>query len=119
MTQRAGDWFKQALRDPEQSMACSAARQAAEKAVKALHLHVGQEAWEHMVARLLQELPESLQVPQELVEKGKVLDNFYVPSRYPNGHPEGAPFEHYGPLRSKMAVDYASEIIEFVHSQMA
>lgn len=73
----------------------------------------------YLVARLLQELPQSLQVPQELVEKGKVLDNFYVPSRYPNGHPEGAPFEHYGPLQSKMAVDYASEIIEFVRLKMA
>ena len=62
---------------------------------------------------------KSLQVPQELVEKGKVLDNFYVPSRYPNNHPEGAPFEHYGPLQSKMAVEYASEIVEFVRSQMA
>jgi len=129
MPQRAGDWLKQALRDLEQAKdsaqwgrhewACFAAQQAAEKAVKALHLFSGQEAWGHLVARLLQELPQSLQVPQELVEKGKVLDNFYVPSRYPNGHPEGAPFEHYGPLQSKMAVDYASEIIEFVRSKMA
>jgi hypothetical protein len=33
-----------------------------------------------------------VQVPDDLVEKGKVLDNFYVPTRYANGHPEGAPF---------------------------
>ena len=72
-----------------------------------------------MVARLLQELPELTTVPQQLIEKGRVLDNFYVPARYPNGHPEGAPFEHYGPLQSQEAIRYAGEIIELVRSQMA
>ena len=50
------------------------------------------------MARLLREL--TVTVPNDLIEKGRVLDNFYVPSRYPNGHPEGAPFEHYGPIQS-------------------
>ena len=70
-----------------------------------------------VVARLLRELPVS--VPEALIERAKVLDNFYVPSRYPNGHPEGAPFEHYGPLQSEEAIRYAGEIIEFVRVQMA
>ena len=129
MTNRAMDWFNQAVRDLEQAQdsqqaerhewACFAAQQAAEKAVKALHLHLGQGAWGHMVARLLQELPESTTVPQQLIEKGRVLDNFYIPARDPNSHPEGAPFEHYGPLQSEEAIRYAGEIIEFVRSQMA
>jgi HEPN domain-containing protein len=97
--------------------ACFAAQQAAEKAVKALHLSRGQEAWGHVVARLIRELP--LAVPQDLVEKGKVLDNYYVASRNPNGHPEGAPFEHFGPLQSNQAIQYAGEIIAFIRSQMA
>jgi len=33
-----------------------------------------------------------------------------IPPRYPNGHPEGAPFEHYGPLQSEEAIRYASEV---------
>ena len=52
-------------------------------------------------------------------EKGRVLDNFYIPTRYPNGHSEGAPFEHYGPLQSDEGIQYASEIVEFARSQMA
>jgi len=129
MTNRAMDWFNQAERDWEQAQdsqqaerhewACFAAQQAAEKAVKALHLHLGQEAWGHMVAMLLQELPESVTAPPQLVEKGRVLDNFCIPTRDPNSHPEGAPFEHYGPLQSEEAIRYAGEIIEFVRSQMA
>lgn len=53
------------------------------------------------------------------VEKAKVLDNFYAPTRYANGHPEGAPFEHYGVLQSKEAIRYAGEILEFVGPRLA
>jgi HEPN domain-containing protein len=60
-----------------------------------------------------------VQVPDDLIEKGKVLDNFYVPIRYANGHPEGAPFEHYGPLQSTEAITYAREIIGFVRAHLA
>jgi HEPN domain-containing protein len=129
MPNRAQDWLNQALRDVEQAedsrqagrheWACFAAQQAAEKAVKALHLHLGQEAWGHVIARLLQQLPETAPVPEALVEKARVLDGFYIPPRYPNSHPEGAPFEHYGPLQSQEAIRYVRQILEFVRAQMA
>ncbi len=129
MPNRSRDWFKQAVRDLEQAQdsmeadrhewACFAAHQAAEKAVKALHLYHHQEAWGHVVARLLGQLPRDVSVPDRLIEQGRVLDNYYIPSRYPNGHPEGAPFEHYGPLQSEEAVRYAGQIIEFVRHHMA
>lgn len=127
MGNRALDWLAQADRDLEQAedsrraerheWACFAAQQAAEKAVKALHLHLRQEARGHVVARLLRDLPVG--VPEELVDRGKVLDTFYVPPRYPNSHVEGAPFEHYGPLQSEEAIDHARKILGFVRSQMA
>ena len=54
MPNRSLDWLRQADRDFEHAIdsrhaerhewACFAAQQAAEKAVKALHLHVGQKA---------------------------------------------------------------------------
>lgn len=129
MSDRSLDWLKQGFRDLEQARdsrrdgrhewACFAAHQASEKAIKALHLHLGQEAWGHIIAKLLIELPAEVSTGEELVEKGRVLDNFYVPTRYPNGHSAGAPFEHYGPLQSEEAIQYACEIIEFIRSQMA
>jgi len=103
--------------DERHEWACFAAQQAAEWAVKALHLHLGQEAWGHVVARLLGEL--AVEVDRSLVEKAKVLDNFYVGTRYPNGHIEGPPFEHYGEIQSGDAIRHASEILEFVRAQVA
>ncbi|HLA89316.1 MAG TPA: HEPN domain-containing protein [Gemmatimonadaceae bacterium] len=127
MANRARDWFAQAERDLDQARssrrdgrhewACFAAHQAAEKAAKALHLESNQEAWGHVVARLL----ESLRIPvtPDLVDKARSLDAAYVPTRYPNGHPAGAPFEHYGDLQSSQAIEYAGEILEFVRSHLA
>lgn len=129
MPNRARDWLNQAERDLDQAQAsrdaehhewaCFAAHQAAEKAVKALHLACGQEAWGHVVARLLAELPPMVSAPDELRQKARVLDNFYIPTRYPNSHAEGAPFEHYGPLQSEEALRYAGEIIDFVRRHLA
>lgn len=126
---RYQDWWRQAQRDfdvaelsqraDRHEWACFAAHQAAEKAVKALHLFHGQEAWGHVVARLLQELPPAVRPPPLLVEQARGLDAYYVPTRYPNGHPEGAPFEHYGPLQSQQALSYAREILEFVRAHLA
>jgi len=127
MSNRCQDWLKQAEKDLQHAQlslehgdyewACFAAHQAAEKAVKALHLFLGQEAWGHVVAKLLRELP--IPVSEELIERGKVLDGYYIPPRYPNGFPEGAPFEHFGSLQAREALQHARSILEFIRSQMA
>jgi HEPN domain-containing protein len=130
MPNRSKDWFNQAMRDLEQARdslqagrhewACFAAHQAAEKAVKALHLRLGQEAWGHVIAQLLRELPpETPAPPKDLIERAMVLDNFYISTRYPNAHPDGAPFEHFGSLQSEQALEHAGAILEFVRSKMA
>ena len=59
MPNRSEDWLNQAVRDLEQAKisqksehhewACFASHQASEKAVKALHLFHGQEAWGHVI----------------------------------------------------------------------
>jgi len=126
---RSLDWLSQATHDLGQAeesraagrheWACFAAQQSAEKAANALNLSLGQESWGHVVARLLLDVPAVGAVPADLIEKAKVLDNLYIPSRYPDSHPEGAPFEHYGPLQSTEALRYAGEILEFVRLALA
>jgi len=126
MAERSGDWFAEAMQDLEAAAAmvraghhewaCFVAQQAAGKAVKAVHLRRGQEPWGHRVARLLEELGDA---PRDLIEKGRTLDAYYVPTRYPNGHPEGAPFQQYGPLQSGEAERLAREVVDFARAQMA
>lgn len=129
MANRSDDWFKQAIRNMDQAAdsaaaerhewACFASQQAAEMAVKAVHLSRGQEAWGHVIRVLLEELPASITVPPVLLEYARTLDVHYVPTRYPNGHAAGAPGEHYGSLQSEEAISHARQILEFCRSQMA
>ena len=101
MANRSHDWVTQALRNLEQAVdsasagrhewACFAAQQAAEMAVKAVHLSLGQEAWGHVVRRLLEELPQAVGVTPEMLDAARTLDLHYLPTRYPNGHDAGAP----------------------------
>lgn len=129
MPNRSQDWLNQARRDLEQAIAsesearhewaCFAAHQAAEKAIKALHLAYGQEAWGHLLVRLLSELPTAIERPPLLIEQARVLDNFYIPTRYPDSHPEGSPFDHYGPLQSQEAIRHARAILAFVDIALA
>ena len=124
MAGRSRDWLKQAAHDLEQARAsqrdgrhdwaCFAAHQAAENAAKAMHLARGQDAAGHAVATLLSELPQ--RAPAALIDKARVLDN--VATRYADGHPGGAPFEHYGVLQSEQAIDYAVEILEYARTEV-
>ena len=121
---RSKDWWSQAVRNlkfAEESIhgewhewACFAAHQAAEMAVKALYLHLGGRPNGIVVSRLLKELPCCISVDEDVVEAAKVLDTFYIPTRYPDSHAGGASYEHYGSLQSQGAIACATRILEFV-----
>lgn len=120
---RTRDWFRQADKDLQHARrakdggdfewACFAAQQAAEKAVKALYQSIHVDAIGHSISRMLQDLPASLAPPAEVVERAKELDRHYIPSRYPNFHPEGAPLDYYTVEDARRAVEGAEKIVEF------
>ncbi len=127
MVSRAWDWFRQALKDlrharislenGDYEWACFAAHQAAEKAVKALYYKLGIEVWGHSVSRMLANLPDEYKPQPGLIDKAKELDRHYIPSRYPNFHPEGAPMDYYTRIDALRAIKYAEEVIEFVRNK--
>jgi len=102
---RARDWLRQALRDLEHAeaalkyghyeWACFAAQQATEKAVKALYQALHIEVWGNSISRMLEQLPPEHRPAKDLVDKARGLDRHYIPTRYPNFHPEGAPLDYY------------------------
>jgi len=127
MANRTHDWLRQAdadLRHARTSLAagehewsCFAAQQAAEKAVKALFMARGMEAWGHTVSALLGALGEVLAVPGALVEAAKSLDKHYIPTRYPNGFDSGAPTDFYTAGEARQAIRDAEAIVELCRGQ--
>ncbi len=127
--ERSADWMDQARGDLDHARAdlaggfyewaCFSAQQAAEKAVKAVFQKLGDEAWGRSVAGLLQELAQRREVPQELQDLALELDKAYIPTRYPNAHPRGAPRRLYTRQEAERLVTYADRILAFCEGLLA
>ncbi len=128
MGMRTKDWFRQAEKDQQHAKrsadsadyewACFAAQQAAEKAVKALYQSIHIDSIGHSISRMLSDLPISMTPQRELIERGKELDKHYIPARYPNSHPEGAPMDYYTQNEARRALEGAEIVIEFCRSKI-
>ena len=116
MANRAADWLGQvqrdlryaehAFEDADYEWACFAAQQAAEKALKAVYQKLSGEARGHSVTALIGNLPRSLPSPAALLEKVKVLDKYYIPTRYPNSFEHGIPGEYFTGNEAKVAINF-------------
>jgi HEPN domain-containing protein len=134
MVERSGDWIAQALRDLDNAKyemagefyegTCFLCQQSAEKAVKAVYQKMGAEAFGHSVAGLLSRLP----IEKELSDKGersqlvsfaKELDKAYILARYPNSHPEGAPYTAYTATEAERSINYAERIVRFCENSLS
>ena len=123
MASRARDWFNQGQRDLEHARhdlkagfhewACFSSQQSAEKALKGTYQHLAGEAWGHSVKSLLEGLPADVSVTEELVDCGRTLDRFYIPTRYPNGFDDGKPADYYTATDSQQAIGCAEAILRF------
>ena len=129
MPSRAQDWFDQAKRDLEHARhdlkesffewACFSAQQSAEKALKALYQRLGGEAWGHSVKGLLDGLPPETGVTQDLVNCGRILDRFYIPTRYPSGFDNGKPADYYTVDDGRQAIGCAEKILRFCADRLS
>ena len=93
--------------------ACFLSQQAAEKALKAVYQKLGGEAFGHSVAGLLLNLPKKFKPKASLLDWARELDKAYIPTRYPNSLPEGAPFEAYTEGEARRLIAHAEEILKF------
>jgi len=83
------------------------------KAVKAVFQHLGAVAWGHSVQGLLEELAQKYPVSEALLDGASELDKAYIPTRYPDALPEGAPFERYRRPEAERLLRYAEEVYAF------
>jgi HEPN domain-containing protein len=118
------DWLAQSERDllgakvnleaELYEWACFLAQQAGEKAVKAVCEKLLIQCWGHSITKILQKIQNyNVIVPDEVIEAGKILDKFYIPTRYPNGFEEGIPGEYFTKKEATEAISYAEVILEF------
>jgi HEPN domain-containing protein len=131
---RSADWLHQARADLDlagvsaasghHEWACFACHQAVEKALKALHLHHGQQVWGHGLGRCLRDLPSPVrqaltEAVSDLEDRLRVLDALYIPTRYPDSLPDGAPSDHFGRLQSDDALRHARSIVDAIAAALA
>ncbi|RLF24945.1 MAG: DNA-binding protein [Thermoprotei archaeon] len=127
--ERYRDWLDEALDDyataedlmklGRYSKVCFFCHQASEKIVKALMIKkIGRYEVLHSVAELLRRLKGYLNVSEDLIRRADMLDRFYIPTRYPNAWPSGAPYRHYTKEDARMALEHAREVIEFAKREI-
>lgn len=92
-------------------------QQAAEKALKAylyLELKSGEVFYTHSIDELIQMAVE-IDPEFEKIVSAKKLDQYYIPTRYPNGLPGGVPSRYYDdPEEAMQAKDLAEGVIKLV-----
>jgi HEPN domain-containing protein len=118
-------WLRQAREDlrwahhlAEQGgyhLACFLAQQVTEKALKAFLYAQGEEiVVGHSVQRLCAAAATFEPEFQTRARSWSILDAYYVPTRYPNGLPDGIPADVYTQQAATDAVELADEAVEFV-----
>jgi len=69
----------------------------------------------HSIFFLLSKIQD---IPQDLLEKAKVLDLYYIATRYPNGFDRGAPMDYFEEKTAMEAIKFAQNIIEFIAEEI-
>lgn len=108
-------WAKHLAREGGWHIACFLAQQVTEKALKAYLYANGREVViGHSVARLCQAASEYDLRFSDFSKRWSILDGYYIPTRYPNGLPDGIPAEVYTQEAAKSAVGMADEAVQFI-----
>lgn len=79
------------LKHKRYNWSCFKAQQAAEYAVKGLLYGLGSIPTGHSITRLIERLKRRKIDVGTIASHARLLDRHYIPARYPNVHPEGAP----------------------------
>jgi HEPN domain-containing protein len=102
------------LKNKRFNWCCFKAQQAAEYAVKGFLYGLSSIPTGHSILGLLGRLRKHNVNIGEGKKNARLLDRHYIPARYPDAHPEGAPFEYYDEDTAKEAIRSAREIIKIV-----
>lgn len=94
-------------------------QQSAEKALKAfIYMYEEDSIFSHSVTTILK-LANSIDPDFKTLEGANRLDDYYIPTRYPNGLPGGIPAQYYAdPDEVKRALIWSEKIINLVREKL-
>ena len=113
-------WAQHLAQEGGHHLACFLAQQVAEKALKAFLYAQGEEiVLGHSVARLLEQAGSFDPAFAQAGVEWSILDGYYIPTRYPNGLPNGIPAHTYTARAAREAVALAEEVVRFVADRLS
>jgi HEPN domain-containing protein len=112
-------WARHLAQEGAYHLACFLSQQVAEKALKAFLYAQGEEfVIGHSVERLC---AAAAAFDPEFQTRGRswsILDGYYIPTRYPNGLPDGIPADVYTREAAEGAVNLADEAVTVVSAML-
>ncbi len=122
---RVNDWLDQAKRtiaSAEHSLkggfyedCCYLSHQAALQAVVGLLIRIGEVDTSSSVYFMLNKTET---VTHEVLHKARVLDTYYLPSRFPYCFEKGSPKDYFDEQTATEALEYAKDILEHIEKQL-
>lgn len=117
------DWLKQAqaeyaaarslFEDGHWAWCCFTCQQCAEKALKAVLEHFGDIQTGHNLNHLLESVSVYVPVPESVRNSCIRLNRLYIPTRYPDALPAGAPADQYFESDAQEAIADAEAVLEY------
>jgi len=108
-------WARHLAQEGGWHLACFLAQQVTEKALKAFLYAQGEEiVVGHSVERLCAAAARHRPEFADKARRWSLLDGYYIPTRYPNGLPDGIPADVYTQDAAMGAVALAEEAVAWV-----
>lgn len=107
------------LREGFFSQVCFLAQQSGEKGVKAIAYALGERTvLGHSILVLADRYADRVPGLRALREVAGILDQYYIPARYPNGLPGGVPFMAFAEEQAVAAIAAAEDFLDLASRQI-
>lgn len=102
-------WAKDALASGRWALVCFICQQVAGKSLKGMAIRRGAA---QIKSHSVKDIAAALEIDGELDEMGRVLDQYYITTRYPDAFYSGSPFEYFTKGQAAEALRYAQAFLD-------
>ena len=110
------EFAKVGLRERFFAQVCFQCQQVCEKALKSIRYGSGERI---VYGHALVDLAEDMDISHRMKDELSVLDQYYIPTRYPNGLPGSVPYAVYTERQAKDAVRAAKDVVAIARKKLS